>query len=102
MRGRRPAGACAFLASVGGSEPIMLENTEPRFISPQHSPPGEGVRGLARSTPAPGHPRARVRSLPTSRGRRVADLPNHNLPPRPRSIIGREHDLALARERLLD
>ena len=34
-------------------------------------------------------------------GRRSAGAPSHNLPPRPRSIVGRERDLVLAREALL-
>src|SRR5260370_25490986 len=34
-------------------------------------------------------------------GGRVSGVPLHNLPPRPRSIVGRAQDLALARERLL-
>jgi len=34
-------------------------------------------------------------------GGRSAGAPSHNLPPRPRSIVGRERDLALARQHLL-
>ena len=79
----------------------MPEDSEPRSARRPHPARGRSARQVATPIPSSGRPWAHGRAPSVGRVGRPPDAPpRHNLPSQPRSIIGREQDLALARQRL--
>ncbi len=80
----------------------MSEESAPRSTRRPHQARGRPARAAATPVLSSGRPRAQDRARPLGNAGPPAGPPRrHNLPPQPRSLIGRERELGVARQRLL-